>query len=669
MLLQAGETEYRDTEVYINVTKEQLFVVAGDWRVMEKSQGKMFRPEKWLDDYLFRHIKHEQHRARTRKRLSCESLKNGYRDGKHLFRVQCHLVAKERLIIVLVTVYLFQRTPEADLEAHVFIREATQEYLDNVMNKIIYQKDYKAMGVVNLDHAVINFRFCHFPETNIPVKTNLHYQELIDLMNRSHILAKERENFSRSTDLAALRDRLKETGQYSFIIHNSRHDSERYIYYWLDKSDSRIMFVIDDMTRELQIDSQTGLLNRDGFLNRTGTILAGNPNTKYVILYFNIMRFKAINDLFGYEMGDKILRKSVEVIRESFLRPVIIARMEADHFVALVEQAQLDLNRMMEVLSFTCEEKETQINIQCRCGICYVPEDRSVRVSELCDRAKLAKNYISNQYVQPYAIYKESMQADYEEESLVMINLDQAMENDEFQVYYQPIYEAATGRVMAAEALVRWIPEPGKMVSPGRFIPILEKSGHITKLDSFIAQHVLEFQRERYHTGKTVYPVSVNLSRMDLMDEKIMQMIRKNVQQSDLPADLLRYEVTESAYTDITKAGSNFLEEMQKKGAKILIDDFGSGTSSFSTMRDYSFDVIKLDMGFIQSIGKGRKEDNLVLSMIEMSHRLDMKVVAEGVETEEQLEFLKKCGCDYIQGYYFSRPLPQEEYAKVLDEG
>ena len=286
----------------------------------------------------------------------------------------------------------------------------------------------------------------------------------------------------------------------------------------------------------------------------------------------------------------------------------------------------------------------------------------------MCDRAKLAKNYISNHYVQPYAIYQDSMKQDYEEECLVMINLDQAMERHEFQVYYQPIYEAKTGKIVAAEALVRWIPEPGRMVSPGRFIPILEKSGHITRLDFFVAEQVLTFQRERYHAGKAVYPVSVNLSRMDLMDEHIIQMIRNNILQTDLPADMVRYEVTESAYTDITKMGSHFLEEMREQGAKILIDDFGSGTSSFSTMRDYSFNVVKRDMGFIQSIGKGRKEDNMVLSIIEMAHRMDMKVVAEGVETAEQLAFLRACDCDYIQGYYFSKPLPQKEYARVLDE-
>lgn len=682
MLLQAGEVDYRETELYIDVTENRLYEVmveGKDSEEQKKQHSGMEKqenperengadPQEWLEEHLYRYISHDRHREWTRKLLARENLEKRYRDGRHLLRIQCHLVVAERLIIVEVMVYLFQRTLETPLEAHIFIRDETRHYMDDMMNTIIYQKEYKTMGIVNLDHAMINFRSCHFSETSIPVKKNVPYQGIIDQMCATHIQAKERDRFVECTDLAGLRCRLEQTGQYSFIIHNVNHDVERYIYYWFDKSDSQIMFVIDDMTREMQIDSQTGLLNRDGFLNRTGTILMRNPENRYAILYFNIMRFKAINDLFGYEMGDRILKKSVEVLQNSFLKPVIIARMETDHFVALVREEQLDLKRMMEVLRFTYGEKETHINVQCHCGIYYIPADTGIKVSEMCDRAKLAKNYISNQYVQPYAIYQDSMKQDYEEECLVMINLDQAMERHEFQVYYQPIYEAKTGKIAAAEALVRWIPEPGRMVSPGRFIPILEKSGHITRLDFFAAEQVLTFQRERYHAGKAVYPVSVNLSRMDLMDEHIIQMIRKNILQTDLPADMVRYEVTESAYTDITKMGSHFLEEMREQGAKILIDDFGSGTSSFSTMRDYSFNVVKLDMGFIQSIGKGRKEDNMVLSIIEMAHRMDMKVVAEGVETAEQLAFLRACDCDYIQGYYFSKPLPQKEYARVLDE-
>lgn len=285
----------------------------------------------------------------------------------------------------------------------------------------------------------------------------------------------------------------------------------------------------------------------------------------------------------------------------------------------------------------------------------------------MCDRAKLAKNYISNQYVQPYAIYDESMKMEYDDNSRVMINLEQAIEKNEFCVYYQPVYDAKTEEIVSAEALVRWIPDKKNPVLPGRFIPVLENSGHITKLDTFVNRTVREMIRKRKQEGKKVLPVAVNLSRMDLMDKDIMGRIWENVNDKKIPVSMFHYELTESAYADITESGSEFLTGLQKKGAKILIDDFGSGISSFSTVRDYEFDIIKLDMGFVQKIGTSKKTDNILIALIDLAHSLDMKVIAEGVETKEQTEFLKKNGCDYFQGFYYAKPMSQDEFEAMLD--
>ena len=155
---------------------------------------------------------------------------------------------------------------------------------------------------------------------------------------------------------------------------------------------------------------------------------------------------------------------------------------------------------------------------------------------------------------------------------------------------------------------------------------------------------------------------------MDLMNPDIMQLIREDVKKSPLPPYMLSYEVTESAYTIVSKKGVEFLNELRKMGVNLLMDDFGSGVSSFSTLRDYDFDVIKLDMGFVQKVGTDRKHNNILIALIDLAHHLDMKVIAEGVETKNQAEFLKNYGCDYLQGYYFSKPVPQEEFEKMLDE-
>ena len=173
--------------------------------------------------------------------------------------------------------------------------------------------------------------------------------------------------------------------------------------------------------------------------------------------------------------------------------------------------------------------------------------------------------------------------------------------------------------------------------------------------------------RKRKQEGKKVLPVAVNLSRMDLMDKDIMGRIWENVNDKKIPVSMFHYELTESAYADITESGSKFLTGLQKKGTKILIDDFGSGISSFSTVRDYEFDIIKLDMGFVQKIGTSKKTDNILIALIDLAHSLDMKVIAEGVETKEQTEFLKKNGCDFFQGFYYAKPMPQDEFEAMLD--
>lgn len=348
------------------------------------------------------------------------------------------------------------------------------------------------------------------------------------------------------------------------------------------------------------------------------------------------------------------------------MKPLAISRIEADRFVVLVDKNNLDFEKLTSILHRVYDKDGMKVDIYVRCGIYYIPKDTDLSVSDMCDRAKLAKLYIPNQYVQPYAIFNEDMKYDYEQRSLALIQLDDAIKNSEIKVFYQPIYDAKTKQIASAEALVRWV-SPKGVILPGKFIPALEESGHITKLDTYVHKSVRRFMENRYKNGKKIVRVAVNLSRMDLMDDEIMDLIIDDVKDERYSKQMVNYEVTESAYANVSGKGTNFLIQLHDNGVKLLIDDFGSGMSSFSTLRDYNFDVIKLDMGFVQKLGENKKYNNIVMSIIELAHRLDMKVVAEGVETKEQADYLKEYGCDYLQGFYFSKPLPEEEFAKLLD--
>lgn len=396
--------------------------------------------------------------------------------------------------------------------------------------------------------------------------------------------------------------------------------------------------------------------------------MEANPEQDYAIAYFNIQRFKTVNDLFGYRAGDALLKRVAEILSTCFLNPLAVGRLEADRFTVFTKKKDMDLERLPELLHRTYTKGELKLELYGKCGVFFVPRHTSLSVSEMCDRAKIAKSNISNQFVQPYAVFNEQMRVDYEQRSIALLHLDDAMRNGEIQVYYQPIYDAWTGEIALAEALTRWFSREFGSISPAKFIPILEESGYITKLDYHVYQTVRKLIEKRQKEGKRNVDIGVNLSRMDLMDKNIMDTILNDAKSEEFPLGSISYELTESAYAGISEDGNKFLTQMHAEGTKLLVDDFGSGVSSFSTIRDYDFDILKLDMGFVQKIGLNRKNNNIIISLIELAHRLDLKVIAEGVETKEQADFLRNYGCDYFQGFYFSKPLPQEEFEALLDK-
>lgn len=247
----------------------------------------------------------------------------------------------------------------------------------------------------------------------------------------------------------------------------------------------------------METDSVTGALNRTGFFHKVRKMLESNPEQDYAIAYFNIQRFKTVNDLFGYEAGDALLKKVAEILATCFLKPLAVGRMEADRFTVFTRKSDMDLERLPELLHRTYNKGELKLDLYGKCGIYYIPRHCSLSVSDMCDRAKLAKSSITNQFVQPYAVFNEQMREDYEQRSIALLHLDDAIQNGEIKVFYQPIYDAWTGKVVLAEALTRWFSCEFGNISPAKFIPILEESGYITKLDSYVYQSVYGFLEKR----------------------------------------------------------------------------------------------------------------------------------------------------------------------------
>ena len=532
---------------------------------------------------------------------------------------------------------------------------------------ILCKEHYKALGLLDLKSRYISFPVLYGKDCGWNGDTQYPYEKVIDDMIERWVDPSCQKAFRRCTSVETVRENITVAGKYCFQVYNKSDETECGTYYWYDKEKEIVLIALNDMREEQEHDPVTGALNREGYMHHAAKILASNPDEKFAILYFNISRFKTINDLFGYETGDLLLRKGINSLRSSFLRPLLVARMEADRFAILVEQKNLDYTRLTELLHTVYEKADMKVDIYGICGIYLIPEHCTLSVSEMYDRAKLAKNWIKNQYVQPYAVFQEQMKADYEQTSIAISQLEDAIKNGEIQIYYQPIYDAHTEKIVSAEALARWNSAEHGIMLPGKFVPALEESGHITLLDTCVHHKIYDFLRDRKAKGMPTVKIAMNLSRMDLMDDSIMQLILKDIRDTEEDVKQVGYEITESAYATISPAGMDFLKTLHNSGTSILMDDFGSGVSSFSTIREYEFDVLKLDMGFTRKIGMNAKNDNIIISVIDLAHRLDMKVIAEGVETREQADFLKENGCDFFQGYYFSRPVPQDQFEALLE--
>lgn len=414
-------------------------------------------------------------------------------------------------------------------------------------------------------------------------------------------------------------------------------------------------------------DILTGACNRAGFTFELERLRAeGLVLEKFAILFINVDGFKAINDLFSFDAGDVLLRDLYKLF-ELELKPRVGARKESDHFVFLVERKNLDLLRLRDILNFKWSYHEQDVFIRCLCGIYYIRSNES-DVKNMMDRARLAHDYITEASIKPYAVYSRVMRNNYIERAEVLASYEDALENGQFKVYYQPVVDAQTGKVVSAEALVRWVrPEKG-VIAPHSFVPIIEEYGNISKLDRFVIQTVNKFLHDRYDNGLPCVPISINLSRKDFLDKKLLDDILYLAKTNPWPVGSVRYEITESFYTSLEQHKSNFLRALHEYGRLIMLDDFGSGYSSFGSIQDFDFDIIKLDMSLIRKISVNPKVKSIVRKIIEMFHELGIKVVAEGVEKEDQYLFLKDEGCDMIQGYYFSKALPEERFDEYIKE-
>lgn len=426
------------------------------------------------------------------------------------------------------------------------------------------------------------------------------------------------------------------------------------------------------MSKELKYradyDMLTGICNKQKFFERTKVLLNNYPDETFAFVRIDVAKFQLINTFFGMKEGDKLLCYIAERIERFAGGSVRIAygRIEADIFCICMpyrsEQAMLEFIRYirMEIGLYNLE-----YDIVPTMGI-YVIDDRELSMDGMYDRANLAVKRCKGNYILNYAFYTAEMSEELVKEQRIVNSMSSALEKNEFVLYLQPKYGLQENAIEGAEVLVRWKSPSRGMISPGEFIPIFERNGFITKLDFYVWEKTCQLIAKWLKEGRNPDPVSVNISRVSLYNPRLVEIISGLVEQYQIPPRLLQLELTESAFTTDPQAIKTTMEKFQKAGFSILMDDFGSGYSSLNVLKDIAVDILKIDMKFLSDTDKPERSENILASVVRMAKWLDMPVVAEGVERKQQVDFLRSIGCEYIQGYYFAKPMPVEEYEEFV---
>ena len=392
-------------------------------------------------------------------------------------------------------------------------------------------------------------------------------------------------------------------------------------------------------------------------------------NKTYCILAIDIENFHLINKWYGRETGDELLIEIGEALKSIDAGyGTISGYMGGDNFCVIFEENDDVINLIRKRISGIVNGYRGHDITRAYYGA-YKTADKDITTGEMCDYAYGALEIAKQRPDKDIFWYDDSMAREQEAEAKLMPEICSAMDNGEFTFYLQPKCILQTGKIIGSEALVRWIsPEKG-FISPGQFIPLLEKNGFINKLDVYIWDKVCQTIRRWLDEGRTVLPISINVSRADIYSMDVVRILKGMIEKYNISTEYIEIEITESAYVENGSVIKDTEKAFKNAGFKILIDDFGSGYSSLNMLKDIDADVLKLDMKFLDLNPENNdKGVSIITAVLDMARQLDIPAIAEGIETDEQLKLLEILGCEYAQGYYYYRPMPISDYEKLVDD-
>ena len=424
-----------------------------------------------------------------------------------------------------------------------------------------------------------------------------------------------------------------------------------------------------DIIHDTERDALTGLYNREYFYRYAEKYDHYHEDIETDAIVLNINHFHILNERFGKAYGDEVLCRIGQNIRDSVAEEGgIVSRRDADNFLVYCPHRK-NYADILNQATRDLVSKDGKMKIRLRMGV-YSNADKSIDIERRFDRAKLAADTIRNNFNKSIAIYDSKLHDKEMYAEQLIDDFQKAIQDEQFEVYYQPKFNIQNEKpvLTSAEALVRWFHPDLGMISPGIFVPLFEENGLVRQLDGFVWNKVVD-QINEWKTGLGIsVPVSVNVSRIDMFEADLVENFKRLLDKHKLtPKDFL-LEITESAYTEDSDRIIDVVKQLRSIGFQIEMDDFGTGYSSLSMISSLPIDALKIDMGFIRKAFENGKDTRKIEIIIDIADYLNVPVIAEGVENKEQLEALKSMGCDIVQGYYFSKPVPANEFGKFLLE-
>lgn len=422
-------------------------------------------------------------------------------------------------------------------------------------------------------------------------------------------------------------------------------------------------------------DMLTELPNRFSFEMKLNELIntskKDDSNTKFALLYMDIDNFKHINDTLGHASGDLLLKYISNILKYQVKTPDFVARLGGDEFAIIIrdiKDRQEIIDKIQDLIKFLRRPwliGKQEFFISHSIGIAIYPEDGD-DLSTLLKNSDVAMYFVKKNMKDNYCFYLPEIQEKNSKKIKMINDLRHAIDNNEFNLFYQPIINLNNGKIIGAEALIRWFHPIKGMVSPMEFIPLAEENGLIHDIEMWILETALMQKKQWEEMGRADIKISVNISGKSVTRDGFVEEIKDLLSKIKIENDKIQFEVTETALMEDLNASIKVLKEIKDMNIKIALDDFGTGYSSLTYLKKLPIDVVKLDKDFIRNISKIEEEEVIVDYVIKLTHQLNFEIVAEGIETKDHLEFLKLNSCDYGQGYFFSKPITKEDIEKLL---